>query len=57
MCTCNVDDVDAYAKKAVSLGGSIALPKMAIPGVGWLVYVKDTQSNIVGLMQNDPAAA
>jgi predicted enzyme related to lactoylglutathione lyase len=57
MCTCNVDDVDAYTAKALSLGGSIALPKMAIPGVGWLIYVKDTQSNIVGLMQNDPAAA
>ena len=56
MCTINVDDVDAYVEKAVSLGGVVALPKMAIPRVGWLAYVKDTESNIMGLMQNDPAA-
>ena len=56
MCTINVDDVDAYVERALSLGGSIALPKMAIPRVGWLAYVKDTESNIMGLMQNDPAA-
>jgi predicted enzyme related to lactoylglutathione lyase len=57
MCTCNVDSVDAYMAKALALGGWVALPKMAIPGVGWVAYFKDTQSNIVGLMQNDPAAA
>ena len=56
-CTIDVPDVDAYRAKALSLGGSEALPKMAIPGVGWLAYVKDTESNILGLMQNDPAAA
>jgi predicted enzyme related to lactoylglutathione lyase len=57
VCTCEVDDVDAYVAKALSLGGIVAMPKMAIPGVGWLAYVKDTQSNIVGLLKNDPAAA
>lgn len=57
VCTVGVDDVDAYVAKALALGGSVALPKMAIPGVGWLAYVKDTQSNILGLMKNDPAAA
>lgn len=56
-CTIDVDDVDAAVAKALSLGGSLALPKMAIPGVGWLAYVKDTESNILGLMKNDPAAA
>jgi predicted enzyme related to lactoylglutathione lyase len=29
---------------------------MAIPGVGWLCYFKDTEGNIFGMMQNDPAA-
>ena len=57
VCTMNVDDVDAYMEKAVALGGVVALPKMAIPGVGWLAYAKDSESNIFGLMQNDPNAA
>jgi uncharacterized protein len=57
MCTIDVDDVDAYVAKALSLGGVVALPKMAIPGVGWLAYVKDTESNIMGLMHREPSAA
>ena len=30
---------------------------MAVPGVGWLAYAKDTEGNIFGLMQADPSAA
>jgi predicted enzyme related to lactoylglutathione lyase len=56
-CTIDVVDVDAYVAKALSLGGTQALPKMAISGVGWLAYVKDTESNIFGMMQADPSAA
>jgi predicted enzyme related to lactoylglutathione lyase len=37
-------------------GGSVALPKMAIPGIGWLAYVKDCEGNILGMMQNDRSA-
>jgi hypothetical protein len=33
-----------------------ALAKMPIPGVGWLAYVKDTEGNLFGMMQNDPNA-
>jgi predicted enzyme related to lactoylglutathione lyase len=28
---------------------------MPIPGVGWLAYAKDTEGNLFGLMQPDPA--
>ena len=52
----SVDDVDSTVHKAVSLGGAVAVPKMPIPGIGWLAYVKDTEGNILGIMQNDPAA-
>ena len=34
----------------------VALPKMPVPGVGWLAYVKDTEGNILGMMQSDPSA-
>ena len=45
----------AYA--AVAAGGTVAVPKMPIPTMGWLAYCKDTEGNIFGMMQMDPAAA
>jgi predicted enzyme related to lactoylglutathione lyase len=51
ICTHNVDDLDACMAKAVALGGSVALPRMEIPGVGALGYLKDTESNIFGVLQ------
>lgn len=56
VCTVDVANVDESFAKALSLGGTVALPKMPVPGIGWLAYVKDTEGNILGLMQNDPAA-
>ena len=56
VCTVAVDSVDATVLTALAAGGTLALPKMAIPGVGWLAYVKDTEGNIVGAMQTDPTA-
>ncbi len=56
VCTVDVAEVDAAVATALAGGGTMAVPKMAIPGVGWLAYVKDPEGNILGLMQNDPAA-
>jgi predicted enzyme related to lactoylglutathione lyase len=56
VCTVDVVDVDAYTNTAVANGGQIALPKTPIPGMGWLVYCKDTEGNIFGMMQGDPNA-
>ena len=57
VCTVGVSDVSAMMERSVSLGGVVAVPRMAIPGVGWLGYVKDPDGNILGLMQDDPSAA
>ena len=57
VCTVDTDSVDDAVKKAQTMGGPNVVPKMAIPGVGWLAYCKDTEGNIFGLMQNDPQAA
>jgi hypothetical protein len=54
--TIDVPDLDAAVEKAVQLGGAIALPKMPVPGIGWLAYVKDLDNHIFGMMQNDPEA-
>jgi len=48
--------VDQSVKNALFTGGSQVVPKMPIPGVGWLAYCKDTEGNIFGLMQADPNA-
>ena len=56
-CTVEVDDLDAHLAKVEGAGGKTVVPKMPVPGVGWLAYCKDTEGNIVGLMQPDKAAA
>jgi predicted enzyme related to lactoylglutathione lyase len=56
VCTVDVPSVDDYLKKATTTGGTVALPKVPIPGVGWLAYVKDTEGNIFGMMTADEAA-
>jgi predicted enzyme related to lactoylglutathione lyase len=57
VCTVDVSELDAMVEKAVAAGAKIALPKMAIPTVGWLAYCKDTEGNIFGMMQMDSNAA
>jgi predicted enzyme related to lactoylglutathione lyase len=56
VCTVDVADVDASTNTATANGGQVVVPKMAIPGVGWLVYCKDTEGNIFGMMQADAEA-
>lgn len=56
VCTVGVEDCDAMVAKALSLGGTVAMPKGPIPGMGWLAYIKDLDGNILGLMQSDEAA-
>lgn len=57
VCTTVVPDLNARLAKALGSGGTMALAKMAVPGVGWLAYIKDPEGNILGMMQMDPAAS
>jgi hypothetical protein len=56
VCTVDTPSVDESLQRALACGGTLAVPKMPIPGVGWLAYCKDTEGNIFGMMQADPAA-
>jgi predicted enzyme related to lactoylglutathione lyase len=56
VCTIGVENLDQSLQKLTSLGGTIALPKMPVPGVGYLAYGKDTEGNIFGMMQPDADA-
>jgi uncharacterized protein len=56
VCTVQVEQLDRDFARALELGGAVALPKMPVPGVGWLAYLKDTEGNVFGIMQPDPSA-
>lgn len=49
--TVGVDDLDATMAAVEANGGSIALPKDKMEGVGWLAYAKDTENNIFGMIE------
>ncbi len=57
--TVDVDDIDAAVAKAAAAGsgGAIVVPKMPVPGIGWLSYARDPDGNIFGMMQEDTEAA
>lgn len=56
VCSLGVESVDDLLAKALAAGATVALPKMAIPGVGYQVYIKDPDGNILGLHQPDKDA-
>jgi uncharacterized protein len=49
----DVPSVDEYVGKITDAGGTVVVPKRAIPGVGWLAYCKDTEGNTFGIMEED----
>ena len=54
--TVDVSDLDATVKTIEGSGGQCVVPKMPVPGVGWLAYFKDTEGHIFGAMQPDTEA-
>ncbi len=54
--TIGVPSVDEFVGKVVSAGGKVEIPKMAIPGVGYQAYCRDTEGNLFGIHQSDPSA-
>jgi predicted enzyme related to lactoylglutathione lyase len=55
--TVDVDDLAGTLTAAAAAGGTLAVARQAVPGVGWLAYVSDPDGNLVGLMQADPTAS
>lgn len=48
----DVKDLDKTLKAAVEQGASVVMEKQEIQGVGFLAYIKDTEGNVLGLMQS-----
>ena len=57
VCTVDTPSLDEHLKKAQAGGAIVVVPKMPIPGIGWLAYCKDPEGNIFGMMQADTSAA
>lgn len=55
--TIDVKNLDASLANVKAYGGKVVRPRMAVPGVGWMAYVKDTEGNVFGLMESDSEAA
>ncbi len=54
--TIGVINIEEYVKKIEENGGKVTSPKMAIPGVGWILNFEDPQGNKYLLMEDDPNA-
>ncbi|SEQ45880.1 hypothetical protein SAMN05216188_103100 [Lentzea xinjiangensis] len=49
--TISAADIDATIAAIDVNGGTVALPKDEVPGVGLLAYYRDTEANIFGVLQ------
>ena len=54
--TIEVDDIDGVLARVLAHGGSVAMEKEPIPGVGYQAYFRDVSGIMVGLHQADDSA-
>jgi len=54
--TIAVSSLEQTIKKIEERGGKVCVPKMTIPGVGWLAYAQDPAEGIFGILQPDADA-
>ncbi|MGN7385367.1 VOC family protein [Sporosarcina sp. SAFN-015] len=55
-CTMGVENYDDTHDKIMANGGTVALPKHALPGMAWQGYYLDTEGNVFGIHQPDENA-
>jgi predicted enzyme related to lactoylglutathione lyase len=54
--TIAVESLDRTIKEIEQAGGTISVPKMAIPKIGWLAYAEDPAGNVFGIIEPDTNA-
>ena len=55
----NSIDVDSWERAATAIneaGGEVLTEKSAIPGIGYFAYCRDTEGNVFGILESNPAA-
>ncbi|MFP3154645.1 VOC family protein [Lachnospiraceae bacterium ZAX-1] len=55
-CSVEVGNFDITSDKILSLGGAVALEKMAVPGRCWQGYFLDPDGNVFGIFEVDGGA-
>ncbi|MCY4367707.1 MAG: VOC family protein [Chloroflexi bacterium] len=53
----DVSSVDEYVEKITEGGGTVLVPKFAVPGVGYAAYFNDTEGNPFGIFEDNNEAA
>jgi len=56
VCSFEVESYDATERKILQLGGTVALPKFAVPGRCWQGYYIDPEGNTFGVFEVDENA-
>ncbi|WP_435009835.1 VOC family protein [Tundrisphaera lichenicola] len=51
-----VADIEAHTARMVEAGATLILPRMPVPGMGWLAQFLDTEGNPIALWQSDTSA-
>jgi predicted enzyme related to lactoylglutathione lyase len=51
-----VESIDEALEKITANGGTVVVPKTAIPGIGYSANFLDTQGNFLGIMESDSSA-
>ncbi|MBK0422216.1 VOC family protein [Leucobacter sp. CSA2] len=54
--TMGVESFDRTAEAILAAGGTVALPKAALPGMAWQGYFLDLDGNVFGIHEPDPEA-
>ena len=54
--TMGVASFDDAAERILAAGGTLAMPKYALPGMAWQGYFLDTENNVFGIHEPDPEA-
>jgi predicted enzyme related to lactoylglutathione lyase len=52
----SVESVDQYVTKIQDAGGSIVVPKMAVPTMGYFAQALDTEGNVFAIWEENPQA-
>ena len=54
--TIEVPSLDETLASVQRQCGTVTVPRSPIPGVGWIAYCSDTESNLFGVLQPDESA-
>jgi uncharacterized protein len=52
----DVNSVDEYSSKIEKLGRKVAVPKMAVTGMGYFAVCHDTENNSFGIWESNNSA-